>query len=371
MRIALIYPYLDKIGGVEKVILQEIQDLHNLGHELVVYTAISDEGISLPDNVEVYKIPSWSSNPCLLLISFLINVHLKLRQSPPFDLYHFHTFCIFPPGKTLISFHSVHTAVLKALKSPWPERWIRKLYPQPIFLEYLTCKLFQDKKEYIAVSPKIKRELQSFFNVDPGKIHLLPNPLSFVPLWGEEKEKARRETRQRWNIPEDTFVFGFVANRLTGKGLELVVESLQKTDANFQVVIVGKFASKAQRELATLIAKDKRGRISYLGYCEEMSRIYPAFDTLISPSCYESFGLAIYEALASGVPCIISKYIGVLDMLHPEIVDDMVIVVENNPEEIAVAMEQAQERFYNAQFNLRELMMGATIDLEKIIGEVS
>ena len=39
MRIAIIYPYLNSTGGVEKVVLQEIQELYGLGHELVIFAA--------------------------------------------------------------------------------------------------------------------------------------------------------------------------------------------------------------------------------------------------------------------------------------------------------------------------------------------
>ncbi|NLC46772.1 MAG: glycosyltransferase family 4 protein [Firmicutes bacterium] len=369
MRIAIIYPYLNSTGGVEKVVLQEIQELYGLGHELVIFAAEVHADVALPDDVRLCRVRALTFNPLLLLFSFLVNVHFQLKRWQPFDLYHYHTFCLFPPGKTLISFHSVHTAVLRALKSPWPERWIRKFYPIPIVLEYLTCKLFQNKKEFIAVSPKIARELQEF-KIPPHKIHLLPNPLSFSPLIGKEREKARQKWRQKWKL-EDKFAVGFVANRLTGKGFELVVQALQYLEGDFQVVVVGNLTSRAQRQFQALLKKEKTGRVQYVGCASNMKEIYPAFDVLISPSRYESFGLAVYEALASAVPCIISKHIGLLDLLCPEVIRDMVMVVEDSPKEIAKALQRAQTSFCGSENLPSRLLLSQETDLKSIMAEVA
>ncbi|MBN1522621.1 MAG: glycosyltransferase family 4 protein [Candidatus Aureabacteria bacterium] len=51
---------------------------------------------------------------------------------------------------------------------------------------------------------------------------------------------------------------------------------------------------------------------------EEMSGFYKNFDVYVQPSFAEGYGLAVLEAMASGLPCIVTGYGGHMDFCTPE-----------------------------------------------------
>ena len=49
------------------------------------------------------------------------------------------------------------------------------------------------------------------------------------------------------------------------------------------------------------------GRVSLLGRCDDLQQLLSTFDLFVSPSRLESFGLAIVEAMACGVPVVATR----------------------------------------------------------------
>jgi len=81
-------------------------------------------------------------------------------------------------------------------------------------------------------------------------------------------------------------------------------------------------------------------RVFFLGKIsdEELRRSYQSHDIYISANHLQSWGLAAFEAMACGLPVIISKTAGASEVLtHRE---NALIVNPNSPEEIALAIEE-------------------------------
>jgi glycosyltransferase involved in cell wall biosynthesis len=100
--------------------------------------------------------------------------------------------------------------------------------------------------------------------------------------------------------------FLFVGNDAVAKGLDLLecaVTSEQIRDVPFTVDVVG---------AAGLHVSAATTRIRSLGKLRnsELAAILPSYDCLVLPSRLESFGMVVLEALASGVPVIVSRLAG-------------------------------------------------------------
>lgn len=61
------------------------------------------------------------------------------------------------------------------------------------------------------------------------------------------------------------------------------------------------------------------GRITFLGYHSDIPALMAAADVLVHPARYEAYGLAVHEALCSGVPTIVSASAGVAERLPSEL----------------------------------------------------
>lgn len=81
-------------------------------------------------------------------------------------------------------------------------------------------------------------------------------------------------------------------------------------------------------------------RITFFGEVSEddLRRSYHAHDIYVSPNHLQSWGLAVFEAMASGTPVIVSKTAGASEVLTDG--DNALIVNPQSPKEIAQAIER-------------------------------
>jgi glycosyltransferase involved in cell wall biosynthesis len=68
--------------------------------------------------------------------------------------------------------------------------------------------------------------------------------------------------------------------------------------------------------LKQLIAEQPN--VSVISYIHDISRFYAECDAFILPSVDDGFGMALFEAMASGVPSIVSRNCGASELLVPE-----------------------------------------------------
>jgi glycosyltransferase involved in cell wall biosynthesis len=59
-------------------------------------------------------------------------------------------------------------------------------------------------------------------------------------------------------------------------------------------------------------------RVIFAGAVHDMPRLYAAADIFVFPSRYEAFGLALLEAMAAGLPSVVSRAGGLMEVASPE-----------------------------------------------------
>ena len=74
---------------------------------------------------------------------------------------------------------------------------------------------------------------------------------------------------------------------------------------------------------------------------EELRRAYQTYDIYVSPNHLQSWGLAVFEAMASGAPVIVSKTAGASEILTNE--ENALLVDGKAPDQIASAIERLIE----------------------------
>lgn len=127
-------------------------------------------------------------------------------------------------------------------------------------------------------------------------------------------------------IPQGSFVVGCVANYRPRKGIEVLVEAMERLSENVHLLLIGRMdAGRLTRRIAGSPAKD---RIHRTGFREDAPSLAAACDAFCLPSTRrEGLSRAIIEAMAYGVPPIVTNSGG-----SPELVVDGVsgIVVPVN-----------------------------------------
>ncbi|RAJ57333.1 glycosyltransferase involved in cell wall biosynthesis [Streptomyces sp. Amel2xB2] len=162
----------------------------------------------------------------------------------------------------------------------------------------------------VAVSDTVAQRLRRW-GVPASRVHTVPNGIDARRFRFDPEVRAA--TRRRLGVPDEAFVVGGVGRLVPGKHFETLVRAVAVLpDARLLLAGDGPEREALQGIAAALGALD---RIHLLGECDgtatpggEPAQAIPdllaAMDVFVSPSSEETFGLAVLEALASGLPAL-------------------------------------------------------------------
>ncbi len=153
---------------------------------------------------------------------------------------------------------------------------------------------------------------------------------------------ARFALRDRWGIRSDDLLIGIAARLDPMKGHSTLLHAIRQISVGrpgVKLVCVGSGPPAYVRYLQDLSnALGLGSRVLWVGEMPEMSEVYPSFDIACSASSFgEGFSNSIGEAMACGVPCVVTN---VGD--GASIVGDTGLVVEPN---VAQLLAEALEQF--------------------------
>ncbi|MGW1778729.1 glycosyltransferase [Streptomyces sp. NPDC002143] len=159
----------------------------------------------------------------------------------------------------------------------------------------------------VAVSPTVADRLRNW-GVPAPRIEVVPNGIDldrfrFDPV-------ARHTTRRRLGLPDDAYVVGGIGRLTAGKRFDVVIQALAQLPDDHWLLLVGggpeenvlrrtaHEAGVADRVLFT----GERPYVADGTPGPDLPSLACAMDLFVSPSPEETFGLAVVEALASGLP---------------------------------------------------------------------
>lgn len=183
----------------------------------------------------------------------------------------------------------------------------------------------------------LMRQVDAFLHVGSANQAYLrhygvrPERLFFTPhfvdndRFAEGAENARKTgeattQRGRWGAsPADT-VFAFVGKLIAVKRVSdfvLAIAAASKRDSAIRGVIVG---SGPEEQTIRALAANAQAPIAFAGFTNQsaLPAMYAAADCLVLPSASESWGLVVNEAMAAGVPAIVSDRVG----CAPDLIED-------------------------------------------------
>ena len=293
MKVALIHFRLLQAGGLENRILNYSNWFIQNGHEVTLICNKLDPDFPIPVGATVVKLPKIPVPKVfnMMVFDWQLGRYMKGKQ---FD---------FSLGMGRTSHHEAvlapgnHLGYLRALgKSPKGiSDWAQIK---------MDNKGHNRSKIIFAASQMMKSELIELYKVPENKIHVLYPPLNiekYKTISGEIKKAARKAT----GISETTRVFGFVSGSHSRKGLPLLLAAFEKLESeNVLLLIAGKQKSNS-----------KLKNVRDLGFMPEPKKLYELCDFLLHPAVYEPYGQIVAEALACGIPSIVSDKTGAGELI--------------------------------------------------------
>lgn len=167
----------------------------------------------------------------------------------------------------------------------------------------------------IAVSRGLKEDLMEYYGLADEDVFVVPNGVDLEQFTPVNRDKWRQATRARLGIPEGVPVLLFVGGDWFRKGADLIVGALRHLgDLDARLLLVGEGDEDVLRHSGCY--ERVRERVIRHGPTPHVAPFYAAADLLVFPSYYESFSLVVAEAMASGLPVLVSKTRGIEERIE-------------------------------------------------------
>ncbi len=182
------------------------------------------------------------------------------------------------------------------------------------------------------VSSLVKEKLIKQYDIPEARIQVIHPGVSMERFPVGHREKYRHEIRQMHGLSPHDMVCLFVGMNFEIKRLELVmrgIAGLGRADGTLgrvKLLVVGKGRMDWYRRMAYDL--DISDNVIFAGVRHDVEKYFLASDFFAMPSTFDTFGLAVIEALAAGIPVIISRSVGARDLIEE---GEQGFILKHNP----------------------------------------
>lgn len=175
-----------------------------------------------------------------------------------------------------------------------------------------------------------------------GHIQVVHNGVDLTAWAGEPTAALREEL----GIADDRFVMLMASRFADDKGHAYLMRSLKRltelSDKPFTMVLAGDGdLLESTKTLAADLGLTEE-QVKFIGFRKDIKNLYKGADLYINSSRHEALSFLIVEAMAAGLPAVITDMAGNPDILKgPE--DGGLLVKYDDPDSMAQAMKQMME----------------------------
>lgn len=312
MRIAMIIQrYHPIIGGAENQLQKLIPHLRRYGHELIVITRKVEKlpSYSEVEGTPVYRVFGPGTN---VISAFLFSIFTQniLRKFHP-DVIHAHEL-LSPTTTAILAKRIFGTPVISKVLRGGKKGDINRIFEKPMGrLRWKNISRFTDK--FIAISGEILEEVQNF-GVDANRCVSIPNGVDIGKFLPVSLGKVI-DLRKSLGINGDPILI-YTGRLVPEKRIEDLLVSwgtIQNQYPDGKLLIIG--AGPSERDLRNL----QIDRTIFVGQTENVVEYLQASDIFILPSESEGLSNSMLEAMAVGLPCVVTNVGGALDIIDDQV----------------------------------------------------
>ena len=194
--------------------------------------------------------------------------------------------------------------------------WFVRINPYHRYLLAQERRMFTqpELKTVIVNSEMVRKEILHHIPEVNAEIVTIHNAVDHQRFNPRLRQQHRSAIREQLGIADETPLILFVGSGFERKGVPLLLKILPAI-AQAHLVIIGKDRKTAQyrRQLAGSGAEE---RVHFLGPIEEVAPYLGAADLFAFPTLYDPLPNTVLEAMASGLPVVISNSCGATDLVE-------------------------------------------------------
>jgi UDP-glucose:(heptosyl)LPS alpha-1,3-glucosyltransferase len=167
----------------------------------------------------------------------------------------------------------------------------------------------------ICNSRMVKEEIRGRFGTPEAKLHVVYNGIDLEAFHPRLRQAHRAAMRARLGIPADALVHLFVGGGFERKGVFRLIEAFARSGRrDAHVIVVGRDKAKAGAERLAR-SRGIASRVHFAGAQVDVQPWYGAADSFVLPSLYDPFPNAALEAMACGLPVIVTPQCGTAELI--------------------------------------------------------
>ncbi len=173
-------------------------------------------------------------------------------------------------------------------------------------------------KKFVAVSNLTRDIFLQEYNIDPQRVTVIHPGVDLNDYATADKKLVRTDIRKEYGFRSEEPIIVFASMNFEIKGLDAIMLALAKLKGkqhSFKLLVVGKGNVKKYTQMAREAKIDENvvftGQLSK----EKLIRLYLAGNMYIMLSKFDTFGMVVLEAMAAGLPVIISSNVGAKDIV--------------------------------------------------------
>lgn len=332
MKICIVTHRVVKGEGQGRVNYEVVVEALRQGHEVIMIANEVEPQLLEKEGMTWIKVFPSVKLPQLIryqIFAFESAIHIgKLRKTKQVDLVMVNGFITWAKGD-INAVHFVHSTWIKSpvhsfrVHRSW-KRWYFGLYT--LVNAYLERYAFRKSGKIIAVSEKVKNELIKL-GIKHDKVQVIHNGVDIREFYPSEAGK-----KSKMDI-DPSRVVGLFAGDISSprKNLDTVLKSMVSVPELSLVV-----AGSTNRSIYPQMAEDLniKDRVHFLGFRKDMGHIMRNVDLFIFPSRYEACSLVVLEALASGIPVVITEESGVTEIIKGSNEKALAGIVLDDPNDV-------------------------------------
>ncbi|MFE4071971.1 glycosyltransferase [Peribacillus sp. YIM B13540] len=282
-------------GGAEKLVAEMSNIMSRKGITIKVITLFKGRGVPFEiletKNIELIELNYDSKyNPMIAMDLY--------KHTKDCDIVHTHTYyaqlyaSLFIAKKKLITTeHSTHN-----------NRRGKSILQ---FFDYL---MYARYSKIICISTATKESLNQWIRKTKRKSLIIHNGVDIDKYF-----HAIPISRKEIGVGEGEIILTCVGRFEKAKNQEIIIKALKEINIKAKLILVGH--GQKEEELKLLVENlNLNKRVIFLKQRSDVERILKSSDIFILPSLWEGFGLAAVEALASGLPALLSNVDGLKEV---------------------------------------------------------